>query len=327
MNVRNSNVVSLHFAFTTTKFEDSSLVVVSDYYPDSKTVAEKQFTQTPGRPTRNPAPLVSEPLLWSYIVQITNALKAVHSAQLAVRVIEPTKVIVTDENRIRLNGCALEDLLDSDVHDILDLQRLDFHKFGNFIVAVGTNNLSSSSSKTRAMDVFAQNYFRNSPQLKVVVDWLLDHIRPENNEGIDVLVGLVSSNAIDAFDSSLRFNDQLYFSLNKEVENSRIVRLMTKLNCLNNRSEYEHDRTYSTQGSRAVLGLFRDYVFHQVDAQANPVVDMGHILSCLNKLDAGIEERIVLTTRDDQNVNIVSYKELKGALESTWQELVRRSTG
>lgn len=101
---------------------------------------------------------------------------------------------------------------------------------------------------------------------------------------------------------------------------------MTKLNCLNERPEYEHDRTYSTQGPRAVLGLFRDFVFHQVDAQANPVVDMGHILSCLNKLDAGIEERIALTARDEQSVIVVSYKELKGALEGTWQELVRRST-
>ena len=325
--MKNSNVVSLHFAFTTTHFDDSSLVIVSDYHPDSKTVAEKHFSQTSGRPNRNSPPLVSEQILWSYIVQIANALKAVHSAQLAVRVFEPSKVIVTDENRIRLNGCALEDLLDSEIHDINDLRRLDFHKFGNFILAVGTNNMSNASSRTKAQDTFAQNYYRTNPQLKIVVEWLLDHDRPENNEGIDILIKLISSNAIDAFNSSLYFNDHLYFSLNKEIDNSRIVRLMTKLSCLNERPEYDHDRTYSTQGSRAVLGLFRDYVFHQVDAQANPVVDMGHILSCLNKLDVGIEERIALTARDEQSVIVVSYKELKVALESTWQELVRRTTG
>ena len=265
--------------------------------------------------------------MWSYVVQITNALKAVHSAQLAVRVLEPTKVIVTDENRIRLNGCALEDLLDSEVQDIADLQRLDFRKFGNFILAVGTNNMPNSSSRARAPVVFAQNYYKNNPQLKIVIDWLLDHDRPENNEGIDVLIKLISSNAIDVFDNSLRLNDQIYFTLNQEIDNSRIVRLMMKINCLNERPEYEHDRTNSAQGSRAVLGLFRDYVFHQVDAQANPVVDMGHILSCLNKLDAGIEERIALTARDEQSVIVVSYKELKGALEGTWQDMVRRSTG
>ncbi|CAD6570943.1 MAG: PAB-dependent poly(A)-specific ribonuclease subunit 3 [Alectoria sarmentosa] len=325
--VKNSNVVALHSAFTTSNFDDSSLVVVSDYHPDSKTVAEKHLSSpTLGRPNRNPPP-ISEQTLWSYVVQITNALKAVHSAQLAVRIIEPTKVIVTDEDRIRLNGCALEDLLDGEVHDIADLQRLDFHKFGNFILALGTSNISNSSHRARGPDVFAQNYSKINPKLKTVVEWLLNHDRPENDEGIDVLINLVSSNAIDAFNRSLHSNDQLYFSLNKEIENSRIVRLMTKLNCVNDRPEYEHDRTYSTQGSRTVLGLFRDYVFHQVDAQANPVVDMGHILSCLNKLDAGIEERIALTARDEQSVIVVSYKELKGALEGTWQELMRRSTG
>ena len=316
----------MHSAFTTPNFDDSSLIIVSDYHPDSKTVAEKHFNHTSGRSNRNTPPLISEHILWSYIVQITNAIKAVHSARLAVRVFEPTKVIVTDENRIRLNGCALEDLLESQALDIADLQRLDFNKFGNFILALGTNNMSSSS-RARAPDVFAQNYYKTNPQLKTVVEWLLAHDRPENNEDIDVLVRLISSNAIDAFDYSLRMNDQLYYSLNKEIDNSRIVRLMTKLNCLNERPEYEHDRTYSAQGPRAVLGLFRDYVFHQVNAQANAVVDMGHILSCLNKLDAGIEEKITLTARDDQSVIVVSYKELKGALEGTWQELMRRSAG
>ena len=76
-----------------------------------------------------------------------------------------------------------------------------------------------------------------------------------------------------------------------------------------------------------MLGLFRDYVFHQIDAQANPVVDMGHILSCLNKLDAGIDEKITLTARDEQSVIVVSYKELKVALDGMWKELARRSAG
>ena len=281
----------------------------------------------PSRSSRNAPPPPSAETLWSYIVQITNALKSVHSHGLAVRIFEPNKVILTDENRIRLSGCALEDLLDSETHSIADLQRLDLQKFGSLILTMGTNNMAGSSLRTRAPEVFAQNYYKSNPQLKIVVDWLLSHDRAENNEGIDVLLKLISSSTIEAFDNSLRLNDHLYFHLNREIDNSRIVRIMMKLNCLNERPEYEHDRTYSTQGPRAVLGLFRDYVFHQVNAQANPVVDMGHILACLNKLDAGIEERIALTARDEQSVIVVSYKELKGALENTWQELMRRAAG
>ena len=66
-------------------------------------------------------------------------------------------------------------------------------------------------------------------------------------------------------------------------------------------------------------------MFHQVDAQKNPVLDLGHVLGCLNKLDAGVEEKIVLTSRDDQICIVVTFKEMKRAIESAWQDLVKAS--
>ena len=53
------------------------------------------------------------------------------------------------------------------------------------------------------------------------------------------------------------------------------------------------------------------------------MLDLAHVLSCLNKLDAGSEERIVLTTRDEQMCVVVSYKELKRAVDSAFQDLVK----
>ena len=43
----------------------------------------------------------------------------------------------------------------------------------------------------------------------------------------------------------------------------------------------------------------------------------------MNKLDAGTDEKIPLVSRDEQNVLIVSYREVKRALESAFQDLVR----
>jgi PAB-dependent poly(A)-specific ribonuclease subunit 3 len=60
-----------------------------------------------------------------------------------------------------------------------------------------------------------------------------------------------------------------------------------------------------------------------VDASGDPVVDLGHVLTCLNKLDAGTDERITLVSRDEQTCFIVSYKELKKALESSFQSLMK----
>ena len=42
---------------------------------------------------------VPERTIWSYVVQIANAIKAVHDAGLAVRLIDATKILVTSKNR------------------------------------------------------------------------------------------------------------------------------------------------------------------------------------------------------------------------------------
>lgn len=324
--VVNSNVVSVHYAFTTTEFHDTSLIIVSDYHPASYTVADKPSSNTFPRPTRNSnsqqAPDPLETVMWNYVVQIANGLKAIHPAGLAARSIDINKVLVTDGNRIRLNGCAIEDLFDKQALNVEELQRKDFYDVGKFVLAVGAKHVGHSNSRVRAPDPFQ----KCSERLRSVIKWLLDHIKEENNQGIDVLLDWISPNITDAFDASLRLDDELQSSLMRELENSRVVRLMTKLNCLNERPEHEHDRSWSPQGPRAVIPLFRDYVFHQVDAQGNPVVDMGHILACVNKLDVGLEEKIQLMTRDESNIIIVSYKEVKAEINRAWQELMRRST-
>ncbi|KAK4695983.1 PAB-dependent poly(A)-specific ribonuclease subunit 3, partial [Lecanoromycetidae sp. Uapishka_2] len=326
----NSNIVSVHYAFTTTEFNDSSLMIVSDYHPASIVVADKPSISAFSRPTRtsalqqNAEPL--EAIVWNYIVQIANGLQAIHAAGLAARTIDINKVLVTDENRIRLSGCAIESLFEKQPYNIEVLQEKDFLDFEKFLVAIGAKYMGHSNSRFRAQGQTPDPFSKCSARLKSIITWLHGHDRDQNSHDVGVLLEMISKNMTDAFDASLRLDDELQSHLSKELENSRIVRLMTKLNCLNERPEHEHDRAWSTQGSRAVIALFRDYVFHQVDAQGNPVVNMGHILTCLNKLDVGVEEKIRLTTRDESNIIVVSYKEVKLEIDRAWQDLMRRST-
>jgi len=56
-----------------------------------------------------------------------------------------------------------------------------------------------------------------------------------------------------------------------------------------------------------------------------PVLDLGHIITCLNKLDAGVDEMIQLVSRDEQNIMVVSYREVKRGFESAWTEISRAS--
>ena len=44
------------------------------------------------------------------------------------------------------------------------------------------------------------------------------------------------------------------------------------------------DPQWSETGDRYMIKLFRDYVFHQVDENGAPWIDMSHIIQCLNKV-------------------------------------------
>lgn len=74
---------------------------------------------------------------------------------------------------------------------------------------------------------------------------------------------------------------------------------------------FDHDPRWAETGDRYLIKLFRDYVFHQVDELGRPVTDLSHVLTCLNKLDAAIDEKVMLVSRDEQNCLVVSYAEVR----------------
>lgn len=58
-----------------------------------------------------------ESLLWNFIIQLTAALRHIHSASLACRVLDPSKVLITSgpSPRLLLNCCGIADVLNFDV--------------------------------------------------------------------------------------------------------------------------------------------------------------------------------------------------------------------
>ena len=67
-------------------------------------------------------------------------------------------------------------------------------------------------------------------------------------------------------------------------------------------------------------------VFHQADGAGNPVMDLGHVVTALNKLDAADEEKIVLSSRDGKSLMVVSYADVARCLNSAYHELCSGST-
>lgn len=54
--------------------------------------------------------MLPETTIWSYIIQLTGAMAVVHAANLACRLIDPTKILLTGRLRLRLSSVGIVDL-------------------------------------------------------------------------------------------------------------------------------------------------------------------------------------------------------------------------
>ncbi|BGP03296.1 hypothetical protein NBRC10513v2_007026 [Rhodotorula toruloides] len=260
-----------------------------------------------------------ERVLWSYVVQLASALKCVHNSGLAMRTVDVNRVLVTGKNRVRLGGGGVLDCLTWDGgQNIPAHQQDDLLSFGKLIIALACGSTSAVHNLPKSVDHISRMY---SPDLKNVVLYLLS--KPGPRKTIEEVLALMGPRVVDELNSSLVAEDTLEHELMRELENGRLVRLLTKFGFINERPEFDHDPRWAETGDRYLIKLFRDYVFHQVDETGRPVTDLSHVLTALNKLDAGVDEKIMLVSRDEQSCLIVSYREIKNCIESAFADLSR----
>jgi PAB-dependent poly(A)-specific ribonuclease subunit 3 len=107
----------------------------------------------------------------------------------------------------------------------------------------------------------------------------------------------------------------------KELNNGRLFRLLTKLSFVS-QQESNVDVEQMNQDLE-IISLFKDYLFHQLNENGTQIVDYGHVIDCLNKLDAGSDDKILLITRDDESLLVISFKELKNCIGVAFHELLQ----
>ncbi|KXN90436.1 PAB-dependent poly(A)-specific ribonuclease subunit PAN3 [Leucoagaricus sp. SymC.cos] len=128
------------------------------------------------------------------------------------------------------------------------------------------------------------------------------------NRLIDHLPEMIRPKIQQEMEDAMLATDRLKTELLSELENPRLIRLLCKFGFINERPEFALEPRWSETGDRYIIKLFRDYVFHQVDEYGNPAANMTHVPTCLNKLDAGSEEHVM----------VVSYKEIKACIEGAF---------
>lgn len=326
--VRSAGLVGVVEAFTTLAFGDYSLIVVYEYYPLSQTLSEVYTTPVP------------EGLLWAIASQLANALHAAHKKNLHARVLDMKTVIVTQKNRVRIGSCGVLDVIKAE--DSLNTAESAPSSSGNILVADGGDSTPGTpkighGSQADGDELEAKDWHDMGIVLLTLANpkqnWklveskysadllsLLKYLIDDEPVCEQILVKL-APHMLRVLDSSLTENDNLEDCLSTELENARLVRLLAKLEFIIDRPDQENSERWAPTGDRYPIKLFKDYCFHQVDEKGRPSLDLAHALVCLNKLDAGIDENVLLISADQQVRIIMSYKELKILIEQAFREL------
>eukprot|EP00092_Neocalanus_flemingeri_P018699 GFUD01020252.1.p1 GENE.GFUD01020252.1~~GFUD01020252.1.p1 ORF type:complete len:676 (-),score=192.43 GFUD01020252.1:658-2685(-) len=352
-----SNLVTLRQVFTSKSFGDHSMVFVYDFYPGSETLMSRHFsnpsqlaaslldpfngdgsrpyTQTKNNLLRQQAAALSntgllpESLIWNYIIQLTSALRYIHGAGLACRTLDPTKILILGKNRLLVNCGGIFDVLTYDPNSSNPMaamavyQQEDLVSLGRIVLALSCNSFIAIQRENlqQSMELVTSNY---STDLRNLIMYLLTN--PQRVKSVNDLMPMIGARFYTALDTCIQRTDTLELELQRDIESARMFRLLTKLGTVVDRTELNMDTAWSETGDRYMLKLFRDYMFHQVMEDGRPFLDMAHVITNLNRLDAGIPDKVCLMSRDEQNVLVVSYSELKNCLEQSYGEVLAAAT-
>ncbi|XP_069364773.1 PAN2-PAN3 deadenylation complex subunit PAN3 isoform X4 [Maniola hyperantus] len=342
------NIVRLHRAFATRAFGDHSLVLVYDYHPACVTLMNKYLSGGPpgsgpeaGGAFHDPfsadpdAPrpythqknamlravacgaLLPEAVLWSMLVQLTAALRAVHAAGLACRSLDPTKVVMNG-CRIRIAWCGIGDLHNNTM-DVAQAQQDDLTALGRLALALACRTVQVDNLPA-CIDLVARSY---SSDLKNLILYLLAGNTRRSVVDLMPMIGARFYTQVEALE---RRTDAFEEQLAREADNGRLMRILVKMGVVNERPELNMDTTWAETGDRYMLKLFRDHLFHSVTPDGRPWLDQAHLACALNNLDGGTQAKVVLMSRDEQSILVVSYAELKHCLEQAFEEVMQAAT-
>lgn len=317
--IRNPNVVKVHDAFTTVAFGtyEPVLSIVYDYYPLANTLQEQHITRKLGGKLEP----ITEDLLWSYFIQISNALIEIHSHRLiAGSSLMLSKILVTNKGRVRLGAVGVDDVLEPrDKRDLEEAQLKDYDLFKQTmfdLVKTTVPQIARQGSYDTVISKLSQASTPYSEEFIEALDAFSNLKDISLEDFFSEYLALRSLKVLSGFEDQA---DHMESQLTSEIENGRLFRLMAKLDLLVNLSEKDK----ADNGSFYVIKLFQQFVFNSYDECGKPVVDLSRILYNLNKLDAGVDEKILLISAEEDSCIIVSYKEVKNIIELTFRGVFR----
>ena len=303
--VHSSNVIQLKDIFLTTQFNDRSMCLVYKYHP--LTISISDYYRFENQVGTSLGLEIDEEYVWLYLVQITNAMRKLHTSGLYFgNMLDFENFLITSiPGKIKFFGLG-RNCLGNEPIRLKELQQHDYKKLGEMLETVITPKMRASN-----------------PDFQKILDYLLAETNLEVGEpkSVSEFVKIFAVKFFDIMENLQTQNEDVEQTLANELENARLFRLMCKMNAVINRPDSNSDINWSENGSKYPLKLFYHYVFHQKDHNGKKTLDLVHVLKTLNKLDAGVTEKILLVTPDEMNCMLISYKELKVLLEFSFKNI------
>lgn len=288
---------------------------------------------------------LSEATLWAIATQLLSALAVVHSHRLALRgALTSTRVLVTGRNRVKIGYVGLNDALDPGGADHIPtnnahnrsnltydsaapLQKADLAAIGHLLATLALridSKFVRGGVLLRAEDAAVEALRRSTPysnDFTVLITSLLSAALPSSQITTNQILGMIGPRVALELGNVWTHSDAIENKLFVEFDSSRMFRLVCLLGFVNERADAGVEPQWSETGDRYMLKLFRDYVFHRVDDDGNPILDMAHVTECLSRLDVGSPEQVMLSSRDGNSLIVASYEELRRCLMQSIDEL------
>lgn len=361
VSMGNANIITVHEAFTNYAFDDNSLFTIHSYQPNAKSLKEIHMHKPKSVPEPLLWNYISQITIAMLSAHEANLPFRLLTSDKIVTT-NKNQIMVSGAGIIDLINFDIDfkigkDLKCDDKGEYVDLlKKFDLKQFGYLILELIYFSTGKNFSLDN-IDVFQlyskldkekeniekefvtkalENVLFYSNDIKQAVAYLFNmefghtsstfdsNLLPSKEESsIQGFSRIIAPKMARCYNELASLNQFYEKNLANAIENDRLFRLITKINFILERSEYSGDLSWSETGERYPVKLFRDYVFHQVDDQGKPVLDLVHVLGCLNKLDAAIDEKIMLVSRDESSCIIASYKEIKECIEFSFHQLMK----
>eukprot|EP00834_Sanchytrium_tribonematis_P002598 NODE_84_length_22354_cov_0.646506.p5 type:complete len:426 gc:universal NODE_84_length_22354_cov_0.646506:21133-19856(-) len=207
------------------------------------------------------------------ILQILCCIKEVHSKKLYFGgCLHPYKIFATKSGLIKIGGIGIGPIIFDKPTDIM--QRNDLIQFGFMILQIINESIP---------------FLEYIPEMlnKIKETWIKDIVGKcvkGNFRSIDEILNIAAPYMYSTINLQANIINNHQDQIAKLEESKRVANVLFKLGVINERSNYKNSERWAENGGNYLLKLFRDFLFHQVDAHGQPVLDVYHLLFHLNKV-------------------------------------------